>query len=252
MSKKQKNPILNVLEYDASRKYFGDFTYNMLYEVYHMFKHSQKHDKPITAQRIKVGHIDGEVICRALLKQMSYNPKRFGTVSPFRHNGRENIFRFCDTELSTSAPGYDVLVEVQKLLRKFLFSNSKSNRQWFDEIRTGDGYLTISFDNMYSDKNYKKLTMLRDALQKIINQNVADFNLPEYRAEMVRVIVPQEEISHDSEEERVQYEIEEIWRKTNGRVLLTAEELNNREVAEQAKKYGMPGLIVIKQNGRCH
>lgn len=192
MDKKQKNIVLRELQYDVSRKYFGDFTYGALYDVYHVFKHTQAHDKPIVSQRFRIGRIDGEVICRALYKQMSYNPKRFGNKSPFLHNGRENIFYFCSSELSPLTPGYNVLVKVQDFLKEFMFANSKHNGQWSSELKTKDGFVTISFTNMYADKNYKKLAILRNALKEIIKQNMVDFKSPAYRAEIIRAVMEHE------------------------------------------------------------
>ena len=188
MNKKQKNPILRVLEYDASRKYIGEFTGRALREAYHVFMHTRNHDKPTVVQRIKVGRIDEKVICQALLKQMSYNPKRFGNVSPFRINGRESVFYFCkrtDTEIFEKCP---VLNVVREHLNDFITKyNRAPNGQWCDKIEPSDGYLTLHFYGC-SDKNYKKLAALRDAVKAIVDQNVADFKLPEYRDAIIRAV----------------------------------------------------------------
>ena len=189
MNKKARAVYSKFIKYRASRRYFGALRFSELYNAHHQFRHTQSHEKPVTSETIYVGNIDGVVICRALLREMSYNPKRFGTKSPFFHNGYENIYHFCHSDLPIDTPGYAVLREVRDLLIKFMNTNHLPNRAWNDKIKTDHGYLTLYFVSKKEDYNYKRLALLRDALQKITEQNRLDFNDPEYRREMVSAVM---------------------------------------------------------------
>ena len=188
MNKKARAIYSRFIKYSASRRYFGSLKFRELYDAHHDFRHTQDHDKPVTTESIYVGNIDGTVICKALLREMSYNPKRFGKKSPFFYNGYENIYYFCRNELPTDTPGYAVLCKVREFLIKFMNANHLPNGAWGDKIKTNHGYLTLQFVSKKEDANYTKLTLLRDALRQITEQNRLDFNDPEYRHEMISAV----------------------------------------------------------------
>ena len=81
-----------ILKYNINRPYFGKFTASGLAGAYAKLKTTAQWDTPVKFSSVPVGHIDGNIICNALWYEMSYNPARFGTVSPFLHNGKNNIF----------------------------------------------------------------------------------------------------------------------------------------------------------------
>lgn len=188
MNKKKENSILRILRYDGARKYFGEMTGHELNMAYKIFKHTQDWEKPVVNARVRVGRIDSSIICNALWHEMSYNPVRFGNISPFLNRG-DAIYRFCDKELPTTTPGYNVLVRVQKNLRDFMALNHDSNNGWNDVISPKDGYVVVKFVNDHSDDNYKMLATLRATMRIITEQNEQDFARPEYRGEMLRVIL---------------------------------------------------------------
>ena len=180
----------NVLKYDVKRAYIGELTGAELSDAYSLFFRTRDWDKPVINARVHVGYIDGEIICRALWNEMSYNPKRFGTVSPFPGTGRNAIYRFCDSKnkLFDNTPGYTVVCDVQNKLRDFLKYNCLENEQWYDIVNPGDGVVIVRFIGEHSDNNYKKLAALRAAIHSIAKQNELDFKNPEYRTEMMKVI----------------------------------------------------------------
>ena len=188
MNKKTKSFYLRILKFNTARKYFGEFTGNDLNMAYKIFKHTQDWNKPMVNAQVRVGYIDGPMICRVLWNEMSYNPVRFGTTSPFLYNGQEKIFRFWQKNLTPDMPGYEALVKVQQHLNDFLMFNRLPNGQYYDVVNPKYGILITQFVDGHSDNNYKKMAALREALKVITEQNEKDFEDEKYRNEMFRVI----------------------------------------------------------------
>ena len=120
MDKKAKQKIFakrEIVKYSAQRAYIGKLTGAGLAGAYGQFKHTQDWDKPITSANVVVGHIDGGVICRALWYEMSYNPARFGKVSPFTYKGREDIYHFCRVGVPENFPGYEIIEKIQSYIK---------------------------------------------------------------------------------------------------------------------------------------
>ena len=191
MDSRDINVMRSILRYDVNRAYIGDFTGAELEGAFKAFLYSQDWDKPIIRSVIHTGYIDGGVICRAVWNEMSYNPKRFGNVSPFLHNGKENIFYFCSgrNEISENTPGYDVILEIRKKMCRFLDYNKFENGKWCDVIDPSKGNMVVSFVSGCSDKKYKMLATLRDIMRAVISQNLQDLNRVAYRKEMEPVIM---------------------------------------------------------------
>ena len=87
---KSQDKLRSFLKYSAQRAYFGELTGDALSRLYQRLDRCE-YGTPVT---IKIGKINGDVICRALWREMSFNPGYFGTVSPFVFNGVNNIFMF--------------------------------------------------------------------------------------------------------------------------------------------------------------
>ena len=191
MDKKTKQKISSrreALKYSAERAYFGKLTGKGLSSAYGMFKHTQDWDKPITSSRVVVGHIDGGVICRALWNEMSYNPVRFGVVSPFVYKGREDIYHFCRSDFSSDTPGFEVIEKIRHKLIDFMMLNGKAQGQWCDKIDAKSGIVTIQLVDGHSDDKYKSLSMLREMIRIVASQNLEDFKHKPYRTQMLKVI----------------------------------------------------------------
>ena len=190
MDSREINIMRGILRYNVNRAYIGDFTGAELNGAFEVFVRSQDWDKPVISATVHTGYIDGSMICRAVWNEMSYNPKRFGTVSPFLHNGKENIFHFCDarTELSKDMPGYDIVIKIREKMRNFLSNNSRENGQWYDIVDYSRGNVVVRFVSGCSDKKYKMLAALRDAIHIVASQNLQDINRATYRKEMEPII----------------------------------------------------------------
>ncbi len=191
MDKKTREKIFakrELVKYSAHRAYFGKLTGAGLSDAYGVFKHTQGWDEPITSASVIVGHIDGGIICRALWHEMSYNPARFGKVSPFLHNGKESVYRFCDKPVAQDAPGFMVLEKLHGKLIQFMDLNKLPNGAWNADIKDTNGIVRISYEDGHSDDNYKKLSLLVQMIRIVISQNLEDFNRKNYRVQMMNVI----------------------------------------------------------------
>lgn len=184
------NVMRSILRYDVNRAYIGDFTNAELEGAFRIFMCSQDWEKPVIRTVIHTGYIDGPMICRAVWNEMSYNPKRFGRISPFLHNGKEDIYHFCDrrNEVPKDTPGYDIVVEIRNKMRRFLEYNRFESGKWCDIIDPSKGNMVVSFVSGCSDKKYKMLATLRDIMRVVISQNLKDLNLVTYRKEMEPII----------------------------------------------------------------
>ena len=124
MDKKTRQKIFSkreVVKYSANRAYFGKMTGAGLAKAYGLFKHTQDWDKPVTSATVLVGKIDGGVICRALWNEMSYNPLRFGNVSPFLYKGKEDIYHFCRNGVPETFPGFEFIEKIRhKMTSSFI------------------------------------------------------------------------------------------------------------------------------------
>ena len=191
MDKKSRQQIFSkreIIKYNASRAYFGKLTSAALSEAYAIFKHTQDWDKPVIRTNVNIGKIDGGVICSALWYEMSYNPARFGKVSPFEHDGAINIYRFCRNGVPENTPGFEVIERIRHKMIDFMVLNGRSKNKWYDNIETQDGRVIIEFIDGHSDDTYKVLSMLRKMIRMVTNQNQADFNRQSYRDQMLTVI----------------------------------------------------------------
>lgn len=188
MNKKKSSLVREVLRYEPKRAYFDKFTTENLSVAYGQFKHTQSWDKPVLRTTVRVGKVDGGVICRALWNEMSYNPLRFGNVSPFIHNGTENIYHFCRCGVPEDSPCYKVMEKVRYELIDFMALNGRAKNQWYDNIDTENGMVVLTFVDGHSDDKYKMLSKLREAIKLITRQNVEDFKDKAHYAEMLKVI----------------------------------------------------------------
>lgn len=190
MDKREINVMRSILRYDVNRAYMGDLTGAELNGAFKIFVNSQDWDEPVISTTVRTGYIDGPMICRAVWNEMSYNPKRFGTVSPFLYKDKENIYHFCDKKnpVPQDTPGYNTVVKVRKKMIAFLSYNSLESGQWYDIVDSSKGNMVVSYVSGCSDKKYKMLAALRDMIHIVASQNLKDVNLVSYRKEMKPII----------------------------------------------------------------
>ena len=191
MDKKTKEKIFSkreAVKYSASRAYFGKLTGANLSSAFAQFKHTQDWDRPITSANVTIGKIDGDVICHALWHEMSYNPARFGKVSPFRLERHDAIYRFCDTPVSQDVPAFEIIEKIRHKLIGFMTINGRNSGKWIDVIPTTNDKVTIHLVDGHSDDNYKSLALLQEMIRIIAHQNLQDFNKKNYRNQMLNII----------------------------------------------------------------
>ena len=190
MRNREINIMRSILRYDVNRAYMGELTGAELNGAFELFVRSRDWDKPIISTTIHTGYIDGSIICRAVWHEMSYNPKRFGTVSPFLHNGKESIYHFCQDsyEIPLDTPGYPIVADLRQKMRNFLFYNKLENGSWYDVVDDSKGNMVVRCVNGASDNKYKMLATLRDMIHLVASQNLKDVNIAAYRNEMKPII----------------------------------------------------------------
>lgn len=184
--------IKTLLEYDASRQYFGAFTPSALSRAYGQLKRAANWAEPLDVVPVQVGVINGDVICNSIWYQMSYNPVRFGNISPFWYNNRNNIYRFCTGKIpptTNDAAARDIIAEIRHHLTEYMTLNRGNNGQWRDVITTQNGNVMISLINGCSNPEYKMLAHLRDCIKPVASRNISDLKSARgpYRSEIIRI-----------------------------------------------------------------
>lgn len=187
--KKLTDLMRGVLKYSPRRAYFGNFVPQKMYDSYSKFKRTEKWNDPVTQDVVEIGNITGDVICRALWEQASYNPKRFGVVSPFMHNGRADIKYFYNNGVPSNFPGYDVWNQVREIMIEFMNLNDDPHCEDNGAIDTNRGLVRIKLINGFTNINYQKLSKLTEMIRKIISQNLQDLQRKPYREEMLGVVL---------------------------------------------------------------
>lgn len=160
--------ILKQISYNVHYPYIGSFTPHELSSAYWLHHTDEMQD----AKMLRVGNIDGNVICNALWREMSRNPVRFGDSSPFVFNGRNNIYAFCSSAHYCVSDGdtAGVLYAIRHNLIGYMTLNALPNGQWNARLDTKDGVVYIG-----TNKNYAMLAKLRECIKIIARRNVADF-----------------------------------------------------------------------------
>lgn len=177
MPKLNDMQIKNILKYDTMRPYIGEMTAANLHNAYSIVKRSCDWNKPHPYVNVKIGTINGNVICNALWYEMSYNPVRFGVVSPFVAGGRNNIYHFCKTHVDNTLPAFDVLAKIRHNLVCFMNLNTNASGGWNDVVYAPGGIAPVGInEDGYADDVYKMLANLRACIKEIARQNITDFD----------------------------------------------------------------------------
>lgn len=195
--------IRNILRYNVLRQYFGAWDFSEVYAAYKKVTDALKYGRETKGEYIKIGKIDSDVICNVLWYEMSFNPVRFGTVSPFKFIKQSdgvpynNIYKFCekyksqtpvcefidhrfvlkDYQKKLHADSTDATVKnlIADFLWAFMLKNKASNGAWCAEITPANGIVCITHTDGRMNNMYKMLGYLRDCIKLIAWQNVQDF-----------------------------------------------------------------------------
>ncbi|MCQ2568053.1 MAG: hypothetical protein MJ163_00440 [Alphaproteobacteria bacterium] len=184
-TQKERERVYKIIKYDVNRKYFGDWTPAGLNATYNT-------PSPIS---FYIGVLSVDKICDALWKEMSYNPERFGTVSPFKFNGQNSIDFFINQEIDLYDNDYEVLVMLQSYLLRFWNLALQYDKSLVVTNCLKNTNITIS-THFSSNPNtkptpnaaYIMLGCLRDSIHKIATQNIKDFGKAIYRDQIVDTV----------------------------------------------------------------
>lgn len=186
-AKKSKTDIRikNIIEYNTTRKYFGDWTPYELNETY-----------PGTELvHLHIGILSVDKICDALWNEMSYNPKRFGVKSPFKFNGKNSLYLFINKEIDQENNALEALSDIKTNLIKFWIHAIKYDTNFPITNQFKNTFVTIQHTPQQNanskpipDKTYKMLGFLRNCIHIIASQNITDFERKSYREQIINAV----------------------------------------------------------------
>ena len=176
--------LKQIIKYSAKRMYFGDWTPETLDNIY--FKTSTN----LKTDYIYIGNLTEDFICDVLWYEMSYNPARFGTKSPFKINEKNSLLYFLETYRKWAPRSSDGLMphEIMDLVWEITdFIKGLGKAKLYDSfIKTGK--LPQRLDILCADANYHLLSSLRKAIHAITKQNYKDFQDPDLQEQIFQVI----------------------------------------------------------------
>ena len=228
--KAERQRVHNVIKYDVNRKYFGDWTPDELNATYNS-------PKPVD---FYIGVLSVDKICDALWNEMSYNPERFGTVSPFKFNGKNSLEFFINKEIDLEDNNFAILTNLQAYLSRFWKTALQYDKDFMITNRFKSTNILISTKIRPGEKpipsaTYTMLGYLRDSIHKIASQNLQDFeNKAIYRNQIIETVkekhpklfrpatpvyaAPVQESTNDELEKYMsdkKYLIDAIWNKNS-------------------------------------
>ena len=176
--------LKQIIQYNAKRMYFGEWRPARIDEF---FRNTSGGNRP---EELYIGKLTEDIICDVLWYEMSYNPVRFGTVSPFKNpDGKNSILYFIDTYRKKAPREENGLLpqEVMTVIWQMGdFIKSVKKADLYDRfIKTGKLPQVLSI--LGADENYYVLTTLRKAIHAIAKQNDADLKDPAYREQIEKI-----------------------------------------------------------------
>ena len=182
----QNNRTKNIVKYNVTRKYFGDWTPNELNDSYICENPTQ----------LRIGVLSVDDICDALWNEMSYNPVRFGTTSPFEFDGKNSLEKFIDTPIAPDNKAFKTLSIVQSYLSRFWKLATKYDEAFKTTKHFKSNCVTITTtistnpgSKPVPSMTYVMLGKLRNSVKAIASQNLNDFGKKTYQKQMIDVIL---------------------------------------------------------------
>lgn len=203
ISLQQKQRVKKIIKYDISRKYFGDWAPRSLYNCYSTLYRNPEMD----SIELRIGDLSVDDICNALWTEMSYNPVRFGTISPFKFDGRNSLQDFCNMEIDKDLKSAKTLSKVQYHLKEFyrivcdldenFAQTNQLNINYEDDAQVSVNGQIVKIKLDYTqtlrkprpNSEYKMLAGLVRTMRAITSQNLADLNRKTYFEPMFDVIL---------------------------------------------------------------
>ena len=167
-----KDPIIEILQYNSQRKYFGTWSPAQASDAYHR---STRSFEP-TKTQINTGEISVDDICDTLWNEMSYNPVTFGQQSPFIIDGINSISYFCKHEyIGKDTDKELVFSNLKKHLLYFLRKMDEYDHSFKENRKINSNYMSIGTADEYSktpNLEYEILKLLRECIKEICLHNV--------------------------------------------------------------------------------
>ncbi|MBR5904686.1 MAG: hypothetical protein IKZ49_04100 [Alphaproteobacteria bacterium] len=180
--------INDIIKYNTSRQYFGRWTPEQLHRAYNEARNSEIS----RTSTLHTGVISVDDICDTLWNEMSYNPARFGTKSPFIFDGKNSITKFCDKYkiyIENKKPNLTIdeklaeetkifLVRLSYELQKFLTLIDDYDPSFKTTGITSTDYIMVGLqdDSENSNIGYKLLAKLVYCIHEICKQNLSDLS----------------------------------------------------------------------------
>lgn len=199
--------LKQIVQYNANREYFRDWTPGELSDCFRLAKKSN------SATILYVGKLTNDIICDTLWHEMSLNPVRFGTESPFKIDEKNDILYFKNTyknkifhdnKIKPSKKVVDLVYKIQSFIENLY--NAEQDDDFIDDLggaklythfeKTGELPTTFRiFDNngMYEKPNansgYRILGSLCSAIHLIASQNWQDLKDPVYKEQIKMTVM---------------------------------------------------------------
>ena len=255
-SDKKIDKIQEIIKYNTKRKYFGVWRPQDLYDAY----------KVKSGRPVKIGTLSISNICDTLWNEMSYNPGRFGTISPFDVWCIKTPESFIKQKFSDK----DALYKVQYALSEFLSLVSQ-----YDQSFRTNGYLNTDcviinhVPTFYPTKRpvpnlqYKMLSSLVHCVHLIASQNWNDFKRKKYQNQIINAVQTRHadlsESDFDTLSRRVQYpelhKYQDMYKNVNYAIMEKNSAIMDTEMRIQSlQEYEIPGdtssetALLQKQN----
>lgn len=191
--------LKQIIQYNSERMYFGNWTPK---DLSNSFKYAKKHN---TVSIFTVNKLTNDNICDILWQEMSLNPLRYGTKSPFKTDEKNDIRHFKNT-YKPSANSTKYVVDLSYKINSFVTNlyNAEQDRDFDDNLggiklytyffQTGKLPTEFRiFDNsdVYEKPNanpgYRILGSLCSAIHIIATQNWQDLRNPVYKEQIIKI-----------------------------------------------------------------
>ena len=205
-SDEQKKTMREVVKYNASRKYFGAWSPRELHYTYSILLRNSD----IESMSLRIGKLSEDTICNALWNEMSYNPLRWGTKSPFVFDGKNSLYDFCEKEIeSEDEETIKTLSELQNALSEFNKNVHKYDLDFFKNGQLKDSILKIKLNmistsvgeqKLKANLVYNILACLVRSINAVCKQNLKDFDRKKYFEQIAEVIAARHPTLHRNKE----------------------------------------------------
>jgi hypothetical protein len=198
--------LKQIIQYKASRMYFGEWQPSRIDDA---FRDTSGGTQP---EELFIGELTEDIICDVLWYEMSYNPLRFGSFSPFKKDGKNSILHFLDTYRKLAPREPDGLLAHGVITLVWQIDDFIKNLKKADlyEGFAKNGKLPPILSILGADENYHVLTTLRKAIHTIAKQNGADLKDPAYREQIEKIAAQRHPTGNRSDISYMSVKLEDV------------------------------------------